>query len=288
MAEVLVTGATGTVAFQVVRELQRRGVSVRVFVRDHDKAKALFRSETELAIGDLADPDSIRAAMLGVERVFLACSNSPRQVEYEKNVIDVAQEAWVRQVVKLSAFGAQIGSPLAFWDTQGQIEQHLRSSGLSAVILRPHFFMSNLLAARDTIAHTARIFAPASTARIAMIDPRDVAATAAVILTSVALEDETYVLSGPEALTYAEAAAHLSEALDSRIEFVDVPDEAARQSMRESGMPDWFADNLITLFGFLRQGVAAQTTDAVQKLTRRPPRRFAEFACDHARLFGIR
>src|SRR5689334_15909275 len=111
MAEVLVTGATGNVASQVVQELQQRGVSVRAFVRNAEKAKAMLHPDTELALGDLSEPDSIRAALVGITRVFLACGNSPHQVAHEKNVIDVAQAVGVQQVVKLSALGAEVGSP---------------------------------------------------------------------------------------------------------------------------------------------------------------------------------
>lgn len=282
----LVTGATGNVGSRVVQELLSRGVSVRAFVRDPDKAAAVLGQGVELARGDFSEPGSIRRALEDMDCVFLACGNHPRQVEYETNVIDAAHAAGVRRIVKLSAIGARVGSPLAFWDWHGRIEQHLRASGLPAVILQPGTYMSNLLGSAEAIKHTGKLFAPAGDARIAMIDPRDVATVAAVALTGDGHEGKTYTLTGPEAITYDGIAGQLSEAIGRKIDYVDVPDEAARQGMVESGMPEWFADNLVTLFGILRQGAAAQTTDVVRALTGREPHGFAGFARDHAHLFG--
>lgn len=283
---VLVTGATGNVGSQVIRELRGRGVSVRAFIRNPDEAAVTLGQEIELAMGDFSDPDSIRRALDGVEHVFLACGNDSRQIEYETNVIDAAAAAGVRRIVKLSAIGAQVGSPLAFWDWHGRIEQHLRASGLPAVILRPSTYMSNLLASAEAIQHTGKLVAPADGARIAMIDPWDVAAVAAVALTGDGHDAKTYTLTGHEAITYDEIAGQLSEATGRKIDFVDVPGGAAREALVQAGMPDWMAEQLVILFGLLRQGAAAQTTDAVRALTGREPRSFAEFARDHARLFG--
>ncbi|HEX2037919.1 MAG TPA: SDR family oxidoreductase [Chloroflexota bacterium] len=286
MSTALVTGATGNVGSKLVRALRARGVAVRAFVRDREKGRALLGHDVDLAVGDFAAPDSIRAAMDGVDAVFLACANDPRQVEYEMGVIDAAAGARVRRMVKLSAVGAEVGSPLSFWAWHGRIERHLRDSGLPAVVLRPTMYMTTLLGSAETIKRTGRLFAPAGGARIAMIDPRDVADLAAVVLTEDGHAGQTYVLTGPEALTYEEIAAHLSRASGRTIEFVDVPDEAARAALVQAGMPEWMAEQLVVLFGLLRRGAMAQTTGAVQALTGRGGRPFAAFAREHVHLFG--
>jgi len=109
MTKILVTGATGNVGSRVVNVLRERGMQVRAFVRDPGKAAAMLGDDVDLAVGDFGDPASIRAALDGVSGVFLACGNQPRQVEYETRVIDLAQEAGVRRIVKLSALGAEVG-----------------------------------------------------------------------------------------------------------------------------------------------------------------------------------
>ena len=285
MTTVLVTGATGNVGSQVVQELRGRGVSVRAFVRAPGKAKAMLGDGVELVSGDFSDAASVRRALEGVDGVFLACANDPRQVEYEAGVIDAAAAAGARRIVKLSAFGAEIGSPLAFWDWHGRIEEHLRASGVPAVILRPSFFMANLLGAAEQVRHEGALFAPADGARISMIDPRDVAAVAAVALSTDGQEGQTYVLTGPEAITYEHVAEELSAATGRRIRFVATPDEAARQALVGTGMPEVVAEQLITLFRVLRQGAHERTTDTARALTGREPRNFARFAHDHAGLF---
>lgn len=277
MSTILVTGATGTVGAHVVRELLHLGRPVRAFVRDPDAAAATLGDRVELATGDLGDPGSLRRALDGVERVFLCAANHPRQVEWETNVIDVAAEAGVRRLVKLGASGARIGSPFEFADAHGRIEQQLWTSRLPAVVLHPTFYMSNLLADAETITRHGRLYAPAGDAKVAMIDPRDMAAVAAVVLTERGHEGRTYQLTGPVAVTFAEVAADLSTAIGRPVAYVDVPDEAARARMVGSGVPGWLADQLVILWGLLRAGAAATTTDVVRVLTGRDPRSVAEF-----------
>jgi NAD(P)H dehydrogenase (quinone) len=152
---ILVTAATGTVGSLVARGLLERDAEVRPFSRATG--------------GDFERPETIREALIGVEDVFLATPNHPRQAEHEINVIDAAVAAGVRRVVKLSAAGAEIGSPLALWDAHGRSEAHLRESGLDAAILRPPAFTTHLV--------------PGTAARVAAIEPSGVAAAAIALLT---------------------------------------------------------------------------------------------------------
>lgn len=285
MTKVLVTGATGNVGSRVVHELRGYGVPVRAIVRDPGRAAAALGEDVELASGDFADVTSVRRALEGVDGVFLACANDPRQVEYETGVIDAAAAAGVRRMVKLSACGARIGSEVAFWDWHGRIEEQLRASGVPAVVLRPSFSSTNLLAAADGVRYEGALFAPTEGARISMIDRRDVAAVAAVALTTNGLEGQTYVLTGPEAITYGSVAEELSAATRQDIRFVAVPDEAARQALVGTGMPEFVAAQIVALFGALRRGAYDRTTDSVRALTGREPRPFADFARDHAEFF---
>ncbi|MCX9192831.1 NAD(P)-dependent oxidoreductase [Carbonactinospora thermoautotrophica] len=285
MTTVLVTGATGKVGSRVVQELRACGVPVRAFVRDPDRAAAVLGRGVELAVGDFAEPESIRRALAGVERVFLTSGDSLYKVEYETNVIDAA--AGVRRLVMLSTVGAEVGSPVGLFDWHGRIERHLRGSGIPAVVLQASHLMSNVLAFRETITQASRFFLPVGKARIAMIDPRDVAAVAAAVLTTDGHDGKTYLLTGPEAITYHDVAERLSAAAGRTITFVDLPDEAAWQRLVQAGMPEWLADDLVALCGLLREGLAEPTTGTVQALTGREPRDFAEFARHHAGLFRL-
>jgi uncharacterized protein YbjT (DUF2867 family) len=285
MSTVLVTGATGNVGSRVIQQLRRRGVPVRAFVRDAGRASASLGPDVDLAVGDFADPASIRAALDGVDVLFLACANIPPQVGYEGNVIDAAAQAGVRRLVKLSALGAEVGSRVAYWDWHAQIERHLHASGVPWVVLRPRFYMSNLLGSVETIRSAGAIFAPAEGVKLPMIDPLDVAATAAVVLRDDGHEGRTYELTGPESITFHDVAARLSEVTGQPVRFVPVPDAAALEGLVKAGMPAWMAENLVTVFGMLREDSSAQVTDAVHALTGQQPRHLAEFLVDHAAVF---
>ncbi len=283
---ILVTGATGTTGSEVVRALERRGARVRAFVRDPGKAQVLFGDAVEVATGDFADAESVRAALDGVDTVLLSCADDPRRVEWETSAIDAAGAAGVERIVKLSTIGAAPDAPVAFWAWHGVVERHLRLSGIPAIVLRSTFYMSNLLAALDPVVREGRLYAPAGDAKVAMIDPRDVGAAAAAVLTGAGDDGQTYVLTGPQAITWAQVAAELSTATGRRVEFVDVPDDGARRALIESGLPEFVAEQLVKIFGLLREGVAEQVTDSVESLTGLPARGFAEFARDRAGLFA--
>lgn len=283
---ILVTGATGTAGSQVVRALMERQRSVRVFVRDPEKARRLFADGVDLAQGDFGDAQSLRAALDGVEDVFLSGADDPRRVEWETDAIDAAVAAGVRRIVKLSSIEAEPGAPVAFWDWHGRIEEHLRASGVAAVVVRSSFFMSNLLAAAGQVALQGRLSAPAGQARIAMVDPRDVAAAVAAVLASAGHDGQTYVLTGPEAVTHGEVAGQLSDATGRHVEFIDVSDEDAANGMVEAGMPSFVAQQICAIFAHARTGAASRVTPTVEALTGRPPRSFAAFARAHAHCFA--
>jgi uncharacterized protein YbjT (DUF2867 family) len=236
-------------------------------------------------VGDFAQAASVRAALEGVKAMLLSCADDPRRVEWETSAIDAAAAAGVGRIVKLSTVGAAPGAQVAFWDWHGRVEEHLASSGVPAVILQSSFYMSNLLAAAEQVASEGRLYAPASGARVAMIDPRDVGAAAAAALTGAGEDGQTYVITGPEAIIWGQIAAQLSAATGREVEFVDVPDEGAKQGLIAAGMPEFVAEQLITIFGQLRQGVAERVTDGVYALTGSRPRSFAQFAREHAHLF---
>jgi uncharacterized protein YbjT (DUF2867 family) len=285
MTTILVTGATGNVGAYVVDELRRYDVRVRAFVRDSGRARGKLGGDVDLAIGDFADAASVRRALAGVDRLFLASPNSPAQVEHETRVIDAAVASGVRRIVKLTTPTARVGAPVAFWDWQGRIEEHLRRTPMPSVLVQSSFFMTNLLAAAPGIARDAALVAPAGGAKIAMTDPRDVAAVAAVALTDASFPARVRV-TGPEAITYERVSRALSEITGRQIPFVDVPDAAAREGMGAAGLPDWLADPLVALFAMLRRGADEQVSDMVRAVTGRAPRTIEEFLRDRASYFA--
>jgi uncharacterized protein YbjT (DUF2867 family) len=281
---VLVTGATGNVGSQVVRELLARGVPVCAFVRDADRAAARLGADAELFVGDLSDPVSVRRALSGVDRVFLSSADGPEKVGQEAGVVDAAAAAGVEHIVKASTMLARAGSPLPPLDWNGRSEEHLRRSGVPATLLRSGFYMTNLLMAADQV-RAGSLVAPAGDGRIAMVDPRDIGVVGALALTEPGHAGRSYRLTGPAAITYSEVAGELSYATGTPVAYVDAPEDAARAGLEAAGMPGWLVEHLVGLFGLVREGVLAEVTDTIRVVTGRDPRSFAEFARDHVEVF---
>jgi uncharacterized protein YbjT (DUF2867 family) len=266
---ILVTGATGNVGSSLVDLLQARDVHLRTLPRHPRPASSA----------------TLATATDGADAVFLACGNVPEQVDFECALIDQAAQAGVRRIVKLSARGADPAATPAYWRWHAHIEQHLRASGVPSVILQPSFLMSNLFAATEHVRQQGMLFAPAADARISMIHPGDVAAVAAVALTTDGHDGSTYVLTGPEAITYTQVAADLSTALGRPVGYAGIPPEAARMGLLAAGLPEFVVEQLLEVFAALRRGAQAETTDAVQRLTGWPPQSFATWAATYAEAF---
>jgi uncharacterized protein YbjT (DUF2867 family) len=287
MGQILVAGATGNIGRRVVTELKNRGAAVRAFVRDPAKAAEVLLDDVELVVGDFTEPDSIREALIDVERVFLTSANGPDEVGHETAVIDAAAEASTQLLVKLSALGAQAGSPLPGLDWHGRIEQHLRKSGLHAVVLQANLFMSNLLASAEAIAG-GTLPAPAGDGPVSYIDPADVAAVAAAVLVDGSSLSEPVVITGPTAITHAQIADELAAVIGHPVRYVDLPPAVAHQAFTDAGLPPWLVSHIDGAYTLVRAGELAATTQNVQQYLKRPAHSVTDWATANAAFFGPR
>ncbi|MFF5079178.1 NmrA family NAD(P)-binding protein [Actinoplanes sp. NPDC000266] len=257
MTRVLVTGSTGRVGVHLVRELRERGAEVHTALED----------------------------MSQVDRVYVCAADGPEKVARETAVIDAAAAAGVERIVKLSAMHADPASALPVYRWHGEIENHLRKSGAPAVLLRPAFFMANLLMVAEGVAHGGVVPAPTAGRRVAMIDVRDVAACAAVAVLNEGHEGQAYDLTGPAPITFAEVAAAIAEATGRPVRSLDLTGEQARPRFEDAGLPDWLAAHLAGVFGVIRAGGFEHATGHVEALTGRPARDIGAFAREHAAAF---
>jgi uncharacterized protein YbjT (DUF2867 family) len=154
---ILVTGATGQQGGAVLRKLRERGFSVRALTRDpsHEKARSLVGQGTEVVRGDLNDPTSITRALDGVDGVFSVQTHAEEGVEGEIRqgiaLADAAKRNRVSHFVYSSVAAADQKTGISFFDSKWKIEEHIRATGLKFTILRPVFFMENLLGMREQI-----------------------------------------------------------------------------------------------------------------------------------------
>ena len=166
------------------------------------------------------------------------------------------------------------------------VVQELRRSGLKWTILQPEAFMQNLLGSVGTIKQQGSIYGTAKDGKIAMIDARDIARVAAHALVDSEHEGKTYVLTGPEAVDYAQVAETFSHVLGRPVKYVDLPPEQARLGMLGTGLPEWLVDILLGLSSIYAAGRGAQVTDAVEQVGGAKPRTIAQFVRDHVLAFA--
>ncbi|WP_367135606.1 NAD(P)H-binding protein [Saccharothrix sp. HUAS TT1] len=245
----LITGATGTTGREVVRLLADRGAPFR----------AMSRTPTgDQVFGDGADPASLDRAMEGVDAVFLLGPGTADLPAYELAVLDAAERAGVSKVVKLSAIPL---GPVARWHGPG--EEAARAFP-SWTLLRPSVFASNSLQWAPRVAAGEPIPNPMGTARLGVVDPRDLAEVAVAAL----LGDHrgrTYVLTGPELLNVPEQVAVLSEVLGHPLSTVDISPDS---------LPAPYAEGLKAV----RAGGGALLSDDVAEVLGRPARDYATWA----------
>ncbi|MGW7081738.1 NmrA/HSCARG family protein [Streptomyces sp. NPDC054866] len=150
---ILVVGATGNQGGATARELLSRGWTVHALVRNPDKpeARAIEEQGAVLVQGDLDDVESLRRVMAGVHGVFSvqALAYEPEtladEVRQGRTVADVAKESGVAHLVYSSVDGAERGSGIDHFESKAEIEKHIQSLDIPTTILRPVFFMNNLL-----------------------------------------------------------------------------------------------------------------------------------------------
>jgi uncharacterized protein YbjT (DUF2867 family) len=273
---ILVIGGRSKIGAALIGELLGRGQQVRALVRAGEPAGRL-PGTAEAVTGDLADEGSLVAAMTGVEKVFLLSSPHPDAVRWHRNAIDAARRTQVQLLVRSSILGADRESQAEFISAHTTCDRHVEDSGLPYVIVRPNLFLQNIPESTiPSIDVSGTFYADAGEARISMVDTRDVAAVAAAVLTEPGHAGAHYDVTGPQALSYTNVAAKLTNAMGRPISYVSASDDAVRKALLGAGLTEWFADALIGLYQDYRRsgtdGYAAQLTGTVQRLTGRPAR----------------
>ena len=284
---ILITGATGNIGKELVQDLQSHGAEFQVMVRKEETRSLMASRGIKAVLGDFHEPGTFANALKGVRQVFLLTTPQPDIVKVEGAFLNEARKAGVQRVVRLSAVGANPwgSSPLA--RGHGQCEAQLEASGMAWTILRPTMFMQNIAPMYgESVAKTSTLFAPAGEARIPWVDTRDVAALAGTVLIEAGHEGLVYDITGPELLTYEGVADLLSAQLGRTVKFVDVPDDAAYNSMTGMGMSGWFAHSIITLFHMFRaNGSTALTLGTLARVTGRVPRTLDNYIKENINVF---
>ena len=279
---ILVTGAGGNVGKEVLKQIAQTGVRVRATFQSPSSA-ASAPSGVEIAIMDYNKPDTIRAALKGVERVFLVGPPTQKLPALERQAIDQIRQSEVRHVVKLSAMG---GREATYPRLHADSEDYIKTSGVAYTFLRPNGFMQNIVTYNATTINTQNAFYGCQgEGKVSHIDIRDIAAVAVKALTETGHEGKSYTLTGPAAVSNTQIAQILSDDLGREIRYVDLPPQQFKQALLGAGVPEWSADALINLQDFYRAGKAGSVTNEVEKLLGRKPTSFEQFSRDYRDAF---
>ncbi|EQB8914558.1 SDR family oxidoreductase [Vibrio fluvialis] len=272
MNKVLVLGASGHVGQPLVAELLAKGEQVKAASRS---GKAFGAAEG--VVFDFADPTTFDAAFDGVDRAYVMLPGG--YVESKALLEPVIQAAAERnvKVVFQSVLGVDADDSIPY----RQVEIALENSGVPYVILRPNWFADNFHTYWKAGIDQGVIGVPAGEGKSSFIDVRDIASSAAAALTTDRFDNQAFNLTGPEALSYAQAAQKISAALGKPVAYQAMEESAFCDLLKSVGVPADYAEFLTSIFYPVREGWTAGVSDAVATLTGKAPRSLDEYIADH-------
>jgi uncharacterized protein YbjT (DUF2867 family) len=286
---ILVTGAAGLSGSIVIREFVRRQQPVRALVRDRTKANWLDQLPTvEVVEGDMLRPETLGAALDGVDRTLMISTSSPQMVDTQCTFIDACKAAGVPHVVKFSGAESGIGfdpANFSFFAMHEEIERYLERSGLAWTHLRPSQFMQVYFREVGTIVADDAFYLPMNDVRLSPVDIEDIAKVAVSVLGGGGHKGMRYDMTGPEALTADDVAAHLSTAVGRTIRYVNITLEQFRERLLAGGAPPGRADALGQLFAERQRHPDSRIYTGTHEAFGIQPTSFAEFARRNAAVF---
>ena len=258
--KVLVTGSTGTVGSRVIPELLKRGVEVRALVRKTPAAGKL-PAGVESAMGDLMDPPSLAPALAGVDKLFLLNAVAADELTQALIALGMARRAGVKHITYLSVYKVDAFPEVPHFASKLAVEGALHAGNTEFTILRPGFFYQNELGMQAVMQSAGIYPMPIGSAGIAAVDVRDIAAAAAITLTTPGHSGKTYSPVGPGQLSGPQAAEAWSAALGRKVVYPGENWEATEEQMRQF-MPAWRAYDLrVMLEAYQQRGFAAEEGD---------------------------
>ena len=281
---ILVTGATGTLGSEVVKQLSSVTPAVNIKAGVHSAQNIKKDGDrVEVALIDYNKPETLKEALSQVDKLFLLTPDVPNAPELASNLVSEARKAGIRHIVKQSIMGADLEADVGTLRLHRQAERIIEQSEIPFTFLRPNEFMQNFINLHSpSIKSNNAFYRPLEDAKVSLVDVRDIAAVAVKSLTDDKYNNKTYLITGPEALSYHQVADILSNATGKKISYVNISGEEARAAMKEMGMNDWTISELADYF---RKRNASEVSSAVEEVTGKKPISFSQFAKDYAEAF---
>jgi len=275
-AKILVFGSTGSVGKEVCQALAAKNVPFRAAVRDLKKGEEIKKlgSHVELAELDVYNAASVEKALVGIEKVFLL--TPPGQTSSAANFVEPFKKAGIKNVVKLSALGAEETDPTKFvWAAEHKgIEDLFAKNGISVTSLRPSGFHTNFLHDIDNAKNKGLIFKPFNTP-MNWVSNRDIAEVAAKALTEEGHEGKVYNLTGNDTFTTEEYAKVISEALGKEVKFVQISYDDLRKNM--TFLDPASLNSFVNMMTYFEHGGYNRTFPDAKNILGREPRSLKDY-----------
>ncbi|MEO1321934.1 MAG: SDR family oxidoreductase [Pseudomonadota bacterium] len=273
---ILITGATGNVGSEIARQLIAQDTPFRIYVRDADKAASMIGpTGYETAIGGFSDGAAFAKALEGISAVFMVTNQSDAFKADLGRMVQQIEQAGVDRFVMLSAEGDP-ESDIFFVRRTGELEAIVRATDLNWTFLRPDWFMQNFA---NYVAMGMVAF-PEGPGKTSFVDVRDIAEIAIKALTETGHTHRTYRLTGPDAMTFAQAAGRISQVLERDIPFVGITPEQMRDALIANGAEAWYAEMNAEMTFAVRMGMSFSPSNDIEFLVGRKPRSIEMYAAE--------
>ncbi len=284
---ILVIGSTGTIGSLVVQQLSERGAVVRAMAKDLEKVR--FPAGVTPVKGDLMDVDSMRAALSGIDTLFMLNAVVPDELTQALIALDLARDAGIKRVVYFSVFNGEIFTDVPHFSGKFTVERMIEQFDMPATILRPAYFFQNDIALKAAILDKGLYAMPVGNVGLSMVDARDIAEVAALALlrrenAAAPLPREVIEIVGPDSLTGESLAGIWSDILGRPIAYAG-DDLDAYEKQSRAHIPGWMAyDMRMMVRAFQRNGMVPKpgTVDRLVGLVGRPLRSYRNFAQETA------
>ena len=282
---VAITGATGALGSRVVDRLAgTREVRLRLVVRDAARAPEVPGAEVTENPGGYADGAGFAAALEGVHTLYLvSAAEAEDRLAQHYAAVDAAAAAGVQRIVYTSFLQARPDSTFTLGRQHALTEERIRATGVPATFLR-HGLYADFVPFFATLEDgRAVIAAPAGEGRASFVSRDDLADVAAAVLLDASgrFDGQALEVTGPEAITLADAAAVLTEVTGVPAEYRPESVEEAWASRRPSGHPDWEIEGWVTSYLAIAAGELSLVSDVVPALTGHPALTVAEHLRRH-------
>jgi uncharacterized protein YbjT (DUF2867 family) len=285
----VVTGASSTVGGEVVNNLLTSGQKVRAAVRGLGKQHYPTSSNLEIVHLDYYKPETFDNLFEGGEKLFLLVPIVKNMAEITSGIVKIAKKQGVKYIVNQSLLGLDVYSGTTISRLHRRAEKVILESSIPFTILRPNYFMQNFVVFfSHTIKSQGSFYISAGDGKVSFVDARDMAYVAVKLLTVNDPQqhiDKTYNVTGPESLSYKQAAEILSNQIGKKISYINITDDEARQGLKDIGVSDQLIPLWLEMYNDIRGGYASAISSVVQEITGNKAISFSSFARDYAKAF---